>query len=421
MKDDRLNMIPKKTNAMKIKTLSLFCIIILVTALPGQLKQEEMIVSIKKTSESIRSLQKLGLDLLMEHNGRIYLLARIPDLSVLDQRKIIYRYEDELHRKLILERTLALDGINGAYHTYRELEQELMDLAQIYPHLARVIDIGDSHEDRNIYALKISDNTDEEEGEPGVIFFGCHHAREWISVEIPFSFGKYLLENYSNDPNIRNLVNHCEIWIIPLVNPDGLEYSLHYYRYWRKNRRANTDGSFGVDLNRNYNYKWGYDDAGSSPDPRSGLYRGTAPFSEPETSSIRDFIPGKNIKALISYHSYGRLIIYPWGYTNIPADDREMMHQMAAEMSKLIESVHGNIYHYGQAADSLYVANGDTTDWAYGSHDIPSFTVELPPTDLLNGGFINSEDDIQYLFEENLPAMLYLVNWTMQKATKLPD
>jgi murein tripeptide amidase MpaA len=124
---------------------------------------------------------------------------------------------------------------HGAFHSTLELETDLRTLERDFPGLARVVEIGGSLEDRKIWALKISDNASMDEGEPAVLFLGCHHAREWISVEVPFLFGKYLLENYGLSQDIRDLVDSSEIWIVPIVNPDGLEYSIHIYRYWRKN------------------------------------------------------------------------------------------------------------------------------------------------------------------------------------------
>ncbi|MGQ9800785.1 MAG: M14 family metallopeptidase [Candidatus Saccharicenans sp.] len=304
-------------------------------------------------------------------------------------------------------------GLNGAYHSYQELASELKTLAAAHPALARLFVIGRSLENRNIYALKVSDQPGLAEDEPGVAFFGCHHAREWISVEVPLLIGKYLLENYSRDSQVKALVDSAEIWIVPLVNPDGLEYSILNYRLWRKNRRLNLDGSYGVDPNRNYSYGWAYDDLGSSPEPDSSVFRGTAPFSEPETEAIRNLFQTRRIATAISYHSYSQLILYPWGYVDQPTEDELLFQQLAEDMAALIYQVNGRVYQAGRAASLLYVTNGDFTDWAYGFYRIPAFTIELPPVDLLQGGFWNAEEDIQPIFQENLPAALYLINWAI--------
>jgi carboxypeptidase T len=233
-------------------------------------------------------------------------------------------------------------------------------------------------------------------------------------VEVPFLFGKYLLENYASDPKVKHLVDRSSVWILPLVNPDGLEYTIHVYRYWRKNRRLNNDGSYGVDINRNYGYKWGYDNSGSSPSPSSEVYRGPAAFSEPETKAVRDFFLKKNFQAMISYHSFSQTIMYPWGYTVQAPDNEPLLSEIAARMSALIQEVNGRLYSYGRAGQTLYLTNGDTVDWTFGTSGIPSYTIELPPVDEMSGGFFNSEADIQTIFQENLPAMLYLVERSTQ-------
>ncbi len=372
------------------------------------------IVSVEKNISLEKKLRKLELDLLFEWEGRIYILVNDQDLRALDKLSIPYLDESYKFPALHKDKLRALTGINGAYHSYKELEADLEVLQRSYPQLAQLFTIGTTLENRKIYALKVSDNVSLDEDEPEVLFLGCHHAREWISVEVPLLLAGYLLENYAADANIRRIVNQSEVWIVPLVNPDGLEYSIYYYRYWRKNRRLNADGSYGIDLNRNYGYAWGYDNSGSSPEPASEVYRGTAPFSEPETRAIRDFVMPKHFRAMISYHSFSQVILYPWGYTTTPTDKESLLNGIAAAMSQLMRPANGRTYGYGEAGASLYVTNGDVTDWTFGTSGIPSYTIELPPIDELGGGFFNAEQDIAPVFNENLPAALYLIDWCIQ-------
>ncbi|GAF84300.1 unnamed protein product, partial [marine sediment metagenome] len=119
--------------------------------------------------------------------------------------------------------------------------------------------------------------------------------------------------------------------------------------------------------------------------------------------------------------SYSQLILYPWGYTDQPTDEDLLLEQIAVDMSELIQAVNGNVYEYGQAGELLYVTNGDTTDWTFGIYGIPSYTIELPPDYELHGGFFNAEKDIQSIFNENLPAMLYLIDWSIQNSTSRQD
>jgi carboxypeptidase T len=371
------------------------------------------IVSIPKRVFAARGLSRRGFDLLMEKNGKVYLVASLGELASLYAEGV--RFEVETSRFLPWSPRQAVDavggGINGAYHSPYELETDLRSLESGHPQLARVVEVGSSLEGRKILALKISDNVDVDEGEPAVLFLGCHHAREWISVEVPFLFGQYLLERYDGDAEVRSLVDRSEIWIVPIVNPDGLEYSIQVYRYWRKNRRFNTNGTYGVDINRNYGYAWGYDNIGSSPAPASDVYRGTAAFSEPETDAVRNLFLSRNFRGLISFHSYAQVILYPWGYTTDPPSGQAELDAIAATMSALIAAVRGTVYAYGQAGRSLYLTNGETTDWTWSVAGAPSFTIELPPVDADHGGFYNDEAAIDAIFRENLPAMLYLTGY----------
>jgi carboxypeptidase T len=371
------------------------------------------VVSIAKSDFISAGLGRKGLDLLMEKDGRVYLIAAPSEMAALAADGIVYTIETA---RLLTEngRSLTADGgINGAYHSTLELETDLRTLVQAHPGLAALYEIGESLENRKIYALKISDNASRDENEPAVLFLGCHHAREWISVEVPFLFGKYLLENYDLSQEVRDLVDASEVWIVPIVNPDGLEYSIHVYRYWRKNRRANADETYGVDINRNYGYRWGYDDTGSSGDPASEAYRGTGAFSEPETAAVRGLYIQRDFRAMISYHSYSQDILYPWGYTTDPAPRSIELNAVAGTMSGLIAAARGTIYSSGQASRLLYLTNGDTVDWTYSIAGAPSFTIELPPVDVDHGGFFNDESAIAGIFEENLPAMLYLTRYAV--------
>jgi carboxypeptidase T len=400
------------------KIFLILCIIsIAANMFPAQSFQEKEIIRIVKNKNILTRLTGMNLDLLMEKDNKIYIIAGPEDLFQLRARNIPYTVEAPKLFPSDQNDLSTQSGVNGEFHSYAELEQDLMALADTYPDLAMVVDIGDSLEGRNIYALKISDNAWAEENEAAVIFLGCHHAREWISVEVPYLLGNYLFYNYSIDSEVKHLVDNCAIWIVPLVNPDGLEYSIHFYRYWRKNRRDNGDGTFGVDLNRNYGYEWGYDNLGSSPDPSSDVYRGPGPFSEPEAQAVRDFINQKEFQALVSYHSFSQVILYPWGYTSWPTNQEALLYEIAEKMSALIEPVNGRYYEPGRSGASLYLTNGDTTDWSFGNYGIPSYTIELPPDDELKGGFFSAESDIQPIFDENLPAMIYLIDWSINNFT----
>lgn len=274
----------------------------------------------------------------------------------------------------------------GAYHTYEEMQSELADLHLRFPSLTRLEEIGPSLEGRSIPALKISDEPAvDDTAEPDVLIVGCHHAREFMSVEVPLHFARTLLESYGTSPRCTRLVDTRELWIVPLLNPDGHVFQTEFAASpewrppgWRKNRRPNFDGSFGVDPNRNYSYLWGYDDIGSSGMEDDETYRGTAPFSEPETQAIRRLVERQRFAIALSYHSFGKLLLFPWGYTRELSEHHGLFATLADSM------VRTNGYRPGNPAlGTIYLTNGDFDDYMYGEMSprkplqTLSFTVEL--------------------------------------------
>ncbi len=258
--------------------------------------------------------------------------------------------------RYIMERA-TLD-VGTAYHTWEEVNAEMDSIEALYPGICRVDSIGDTWEGRTIYGIKVSDNVGTAEDEPRVLYCGMHHAREVITSEIPLYILFHLVDNYGSDPRITYLVDNREFYIIPMVNPDGREYVQHVGD-WRKNRRDNGDGTWGVDLNRNYGYEWGYDDGGSSPDPGNETYRGPYGFSEPETQAIKNLGEAVQFSTGISYHSSGDLIIYPWGYDYVVNDEADVFQGIADSMATF------NNYFAGPIT-ALYPANGGTDDWMWG-------------------------------------------------------
>jgi carboxypeptidase T len=267
-------------------------------------------------------------------------------------------------------------------------------------------------EGRTIWALRIGERKGNARK---LLFMGCHHAREWIAVEVPFLLADHLVKNASQDP-VKQWLSQGEIWVAPMVNPDGHEYCRTTERLWRKNRRPNADGSFGVDPNRNYGYMWGtLNVPTSSQVPSDDTYVGPRAFSEPETRAVRDLIGRELFRGVITYHSYSQLILYPWGYTStliVDPTDLQKISTLAQRMADLIKGVHGEVYTPEQSS-SLYPTAGDTTDWTYGAYGIPSYTIELRPTDVAGGGFILPAGQIQPTWEENRDAALEFIAQTL--------
>jgi carboxypeptidase T len=300
--------------------------------------------------------------------------------------------------------TFATAEVLAGYHSAASLEQDLRQLAEARPDIAELKEIGRSIEGRPIHLLRVGERRNGEA--PKILFMGCHHAREWIAVEVPFLLAKELVER-ADDPQIAGWLSRGEVWVAPMVNPDGHEHSRTEQRLWRKNRRSNPDGSFGVDPNRNYGYMWGILNVPTSSHvPSDETYVGPRAFSEPETQAVRDLIARERFLGVITYHSYSQLILYPWGYTENPvpdSHDRELMIQLAADMQALIQEVHGVVYTPQQSSE-LYPTAGDTTDWTYGIYGMPSFTIELRPRTHQEGGFVLPASQIQPTWEENRPA-----------------
>jgi hypothetical protein len=308
----------------------------------------------------------------------------------------------------------ALDADLGLYHTYAEMLAEMGALVATYPSLVDTMTIGGTYVDSlKVIALKISDNVAVDESEAEILYMGCHHARELMSVEIPLKFAIYLLQNYGSSSTVTSYVDNREIFIIPMVNPEGHVYVQKNHagssnNWWRKNRRNNGNGTFGVDLNRNYSYQWGYDNTGSSPTTSSIVYRGPSPFSEPEMQAVRDFVGAHEFTVWLSYHTYGELLLYPWGYIPAFTPDHEVFAALGEELAA------GTGYTVGNpATGAIYLTNGGSDDWAYGEiatkNRIFGYTPEM--NSLAQGGFGAAETEIQPTFDLLLNMNLKLLEW----------
>jgi len=309
----------------------------------------------------------------------------------------------------------AIDANLGLYHTYDETESALGTMVSTYPALADTIRIGRAYGPtfRNVTAIKISDNVATDENEPELLYMGNHHARELMSVEIPLGFAQYLLDNYGTDATVTNYVDTREIYIIPVLNPDGLAYVQANHTgpsntWWRKNRRNNGNGTFGVDLNRNYGYQWGYDNIGSSGSTSSATYRGPSAFSEPESQALRDFCEEREFTCWLSYHSYGELLLYPWGYISAFTPDQNVFVALGAALAEGTNYAVGN-----PALGTIYLTNGDSDDYAYGEimtkNKIFGFTPEVNSN--AQGGFAPAESMIQPTFDLLLNMNLTLLEY----------
>jgi carboxypeptidase T len=304
---------------------------------------------------------------------------------------------------------------DSLYHTYDEMAAETLAIANAHPSLVSRFSLGTSYEGREIWALKVSDNVGVDEAEPEVLFTHNQHAREHLTVEMALYLLNELTSQYASDARIRSAVDSREIWIVPSVNPDGAEWDIATgsYAWWRLNRQPNAGSpNIGTDLNRNWGFLWGCC-GGSSGVPGSEIYRGTAPFSAPETQRVRDFVLSRRvggeqqIRASIDFHTYGQLVMWPFGHTMDDIGPGMTVDQHAA-FSTLGQSMAATNGFTPQQSSDLYPTDGTITDWMWGFEGIFAYLFELYPT-TLNPGFYPPDEAIAPETSRNREAVLRLI------------
>jgi hypothetical protein len=293
------------------------------------------------------------------------------------------------------------------YHNYSEIVNTARLLNFTYPNIVNVFSIGQSWQNRSIYCIELTNKGDEVQ-KPQVLFVGLHHARERISAEIPFYFATLIASNYETNSEVKALLDQCDIFVIPALNVDGLE--LETTNQWQRKNVHNYGGlnittphdvdgdgqveeyvalngnvstwyegtsqdqrtyQIGVDLNRNYGYQWDSWHYGDILSSGSDIYRGPAPFSEPETQAIRDLALKHNFKYAVSFHSGNECIYYPWAYTVNPTPDDGLFKEVAGNLSKLTGP--GVPALQGGKSDP---ASGEWGDWMYSNRSVYAFTCE---------------------------------------------
>ncbi len=313
---------------------------------------------------------------------------------------------------------------DSRYHNFPEMVAEIHAAEAAYPDIVDVFSIGQSHQGREIWAAKISDNVAIDEPEPEILFDALHHAREHMTVEQALYLLRVLTVDYGTDPRVRALVNGRETFIVFAVNPDGFEFDLtattgshRPYRAWRKNRQPNAGSSYvGTDLNRNYGYRWGCC-GGSSGAKSANTYRGPAAWSAPEVRAMRDFVNSRvidgrqQIKSHVSFHTNGQLVLWPYGYTktNRPAD------MSVDDYNAIVAFAKGQAGRNGykaQQSSDLYITDGDQIDWMYGVHRIFSYTWELypPETATVWGDHYPADERIAAQTARNRTALLFVID-----------
>ena len=307
----------------------------------------------------------------------------------------------------------------SGYHNWPELVGEVRQAAVDHPDIVSVFSIGRSYQGRVILMAKISDNVAVDEDEPEILIDALHHAREHLTSEQALAILRWLTDGYGTDEETTRLVDERETFIIFAVNPDGMRYDLTGtpFRAWRKNLQRTASGvAIFTDLNRNYGYRWGCCN-GSSSRRLDITYRGPRAWSAPEVRAVRDFVNSRvvngvqQIRAHITLHTNGELILWPYGYTksDVPPDMTRLDRNAFAALGRAMAARNG--YRPMQSSD-LYITDGDQIDWMYGVHRIFSFTFELypPETPSVWGDHYPDDSRIGPQTERNRSAILYLLD-----------
>ncbi|MFJ8532398.1 M14 family zinc carboxypeptidase [Streptomyces sp. NPDC093591] len=335
--------------------------------------------------------------------------------------------EHDLSAKAEARTEKAAEGVYRPYSGSGGLKEEIVRTGQENPGLTKVVSIGKTINGQDILALKLTKNAKKTKdgAKPSVLYVSNQHAREWITPEMTRRLMHYYLDNYKTDKRVKKIVDSTELWFVLSANPDGYDYTFKdsSTRLWRKNLRdINGDGVIstgdGVDPNRNFAYKWGYDDEGSSPNPTSETYRGASPASEPETQAMDAFQKRIGFEYGINYHSAAELILYGVGWQVATDTPDDVLYEALAGTPEN-PAIPG--YH-PQVSSELYTTNGETDGHSANLNGIAMFTPEMStcqtasnidPNDQWNArdcqsvfNFPDDEKLIQDEFAKNVPFAL---------------
>ncbi len=320
---------------------------------------------------------------------------------------------------------------DGPYHDSATTTAEVNRLAGQFPVHAQALSIGRSWEGRDIPALSISATSADPDRKPNIYIVAGMHAREWIGVEVALGFARHLLDGSGPDPaaaqEAQLALQQARFYVVPTLNPDGQDYAFRAERSWYKNRRDNRDGTWGVNLNNNFPLGWECTDvypASPSPISSSERYRGTEPFSEPESQAIRDFMSSHPPAGLIDYHSRGA-IIYPSLPRVVSERDVELWHTVQPEMARRMSAVSGRVYaipesnrafQVGESPDPSQCAMlGQLLNWARDRFEASACLIELPPGPS-DSDLTLTPSEVDVIIAEQVRAILYFAAYVAQGA-----
>ncbi|XP_041638062.1 carboxypeptidase B2-like [Cheilinus undulatus] len=307
-------------------------------------------------------------------------------------------------------------NFHESYHSLEEIYVWINRTTQDHPTIIKTILIGSSSENRPLHVLKLSMNNREDKK---AMWIDCGiHAREWISPAFCLWFVQHSLSSYNVSQNITDILDNMDVYVLPVMNPDGYSYTWTTNRMWRKNRSVGNGSScMGVDLNRNFDANWCTE--GASHNPCTSTYCGTSPESEPESKAVADFLRSHKdtIQLYLSIHSYSQLLLFPYAYKEEQAENHNDLLEMAQEAAQEIKKLYGNDYKYGPGATTIYLAPGGSEDWAYDLGIKYAFTFELQ--DRGHYGFLLPPSNISSACYEALTAVTTIALKVVEKTQAL--
>lgn len=326
------------------------------------------------------------------------------------------------HEIVISDLESVKDDVRGQYRSLDSVNLYLRNLAWTYPNLCVMDSLGLSYENRQVYGIKISDNPSiSEPSEPGVFICALHHSREWATIEVVLFFADSILRAYNSNPAMQNLINNREIWVFPMINPDGYVWDYPVQRSWRKNRQP-FQGVIGTDLNRNYLGScdgnrfglWGALTSGaqSSHSPSAETFMGGYGASSPEISNLINFFRTHNINTAHSFHSYSELVLWPWGYQNSPTPDNALYVRVGTAMANMITKVSGSGTYTPGQIPSLYPVSSGCDDWIYGWNRWVNGVPCLAYTNEVGTSFYQPISQLDQICRQNFKSIYYLANFS---------
>jgi len=334
-----------------------------------------------------------------------------PQIEVEDVGQLVKKQEDS-NVQVLAKREAAEDLTSlvvGRFARVDDIYAWLDEMARTYPEKASIFIAGKSYEGRQLKGLKIGSKNPKAKA---IWFHAGIHAREWAAHAACIWIINLLLT--SQDPSVTRLTEELTWYVIPVLNPDGYEYSHTTNRMWRKTRRPQTYFCTGADPNRNWDAHWGT--TGVSSNACSDIYPGTHAFSEVEVRTTAQTILSlkDSIKAYISFHAFSQLWLMPWGYTTEKCEDYDDLYKLAREATDKVEKTHNTRWRAGPPSHILYAASGGSFDWVKATAGVKyAYALELRP-DRMNPGFLLPADQIIPASEEAWAGVKHIAEFLLR-------